>query len=46
MFIKYGFDIEVRLWQPTTLITTMDVAHVIADLTAVLRAAMKVGDGA
>jgi hypothetical protein len=25
MLIKYGFDIEVRLWQPTTLITTMDV---------------------
>ena len=25
MLIKYGFDLEVQLWQPTTLITTMDV---------------------
>ena len=25
MLIRYGFDIEARLWQPTTLITTMDV---------------------
>jgi transglutaminase-like putative cysteine protease len=25
MLIRYGFDIEIQLWQPTTLITTMDV---------------------
>ena len=25
MLIRYGFDIDIRLWQPTTLITTMDV---------------------
>jgi hypothetical protein len=25
MLIRYGFDIEIMLWQPTTLITAMDV---------------------
>ena len=25
MLIRYGFDLEIRLWQPTTLITAMDV---------------------
>ena len=25
MLIRYGFDIDIQLWQPTTLITTMDV---------------------
>jgi transglutaminase-like putative cysteine protease len=25
MLIRYGFDIDVQLWQPTTLVTTMDV---------------------
>jgi transglutaminase-like putative cysteine protease len=25
MLIRYGFDIDIRLWQPTTLITVMDV---------------------
>jgi hypothetical protein len=25
MLIRYGFDIDVQLWQPTTLITAMDV---------------------
>jgi len=25
MLIRYGFDIDIRLWQPTTLITVMDM---------------------
>jgi hypothetical protein len=25
MLIRYGFDIDIRLWRPTTLITAMDV---------------------
>ena len=25
MLIRYGFDIDIQLWQPTTLITAMDV---------------------
>ena len=25
MLIRYGFDLEIMLWQPTTLITAMDV---------------------
>ena len=25
MLIRYGFDINIQLWQPTTLITAMDV---------------------
>jgi transglutaminase-like putative cysteine protease len=25
MLIRYGFDIDIQLWQPTALITTMDV---------------------
>jgi hypothetical protein len=25
MLIRYGFDIEIMLWQPTMLITAMDV---------------------
>jgi hypothetical protein len=25
MLIRYGFDIEAQLWQPTSLVTMMDV---------------------
>jgi hypothetical protein len=25
MLIRYGFDIDIQIWQPTTLITAMDV---------------------
>ena len=25
MLVRYGFDIDIQLWQPTTLITAMDV---------------------